>query len=238
MIWRLFEKQTWRENVITFSCTWISRQCPFKIKKRHLKGGQEAAGREVKDEEGSFMLKPVTFRQSDSFWEQLLQMPFNWDRRKQERAVGSAGKNMIHSPTTPLPANPASLEKESGPGTELRSLALRWLQASCSFHCSHHEARIQPWQSPGALCAEKAKLWSPLLLCGPVDQERWNHVAAFSRASQEKCGHWWLKSGCECLEQATPGFLELIIWGRERRKEKRGLNQPRVESALPLTMWP
>lgn len=40
-------------------------------------GIREAAGREMKDGEGSFMLKPVTFHQSDSLWEQLVQMSFS-----------------------------------------------------------------------------------------------------------------------------------------------------------------
>lgn len=44
MMWRLFERQTWRENVITFPCTWISRQCPFKTKK--ALEGYKGGGRE------------------------------------------------------------------------------------------------------------------------------------------------------------------------------------------------
>lgn len=44
MSWRFFERQTWRENVITFPCTWISRRCPFKIKK--ALEGSKGGGRE------------------------------------------------------------------------------------------------------------------------------------------------------------------------------------------------
>ena len=76
MIWRFFERRTSRENVITFSYTCISRQCPFKIKKA-LEGYKGGGGREMKDGEESFVLKCMTFHQSDSLWEQLVQMSFS-----------------------------------------------------------------------------------------------------------------------------------------------------------------
>lgn len=42
--------------------------------RRHLRCGRETASEEMKDGEGPFTLKLVTFHQSDSLWEQLAQM--------------------------------------------------------------------------------------------------------------------------------------------------------------------
>lgn len=146
MMWRFFERQTWRENVITFSCTCISRQCPFKIKKA-LEGYKGGSRREMKDGEESFVLKCVTFHQSDSLWEQLVQMSFSWDNRKQKRQMGCAGNSM-----TPLPlTNHSPPPKSWFSGEEVRTRHSwgHWPWGGC------RELSLPPWwrtyPTPGEL---------------------------------------------------------------------------------------
>lgn len=129
----------------------------------------------MKDGEGSFVLKPVTFHRSDSLWEQLVQMSFSWDSRKEER--WALQETPWPSPPltnhSPLPKSWLSREEVRPQATAEVTGGCRCLVSFITNYMSNPEELPQQ-QSPGGLCPEMEKLWIPHK---QADQERRCHSA-------------------------------------------------------------
>lgn len=214
MIWRLFERETWRENVITFPPT-PAPHLNFKVVSFPNK--KVTWGVEGRLQGEKWMME--NDHSCWNLWHFAKVTPFGSSWHKCHSAETGKSKREWWAPReiawSPPPSSPCKFWFSQ---EEVRTMHLAgvtrlwWLQSSCNVYCSK-ETHIQPQESclnsgaVGVPAQWERKLWTH----GQADK-RQDCPATFTRASEESCSYWWLQSRCKCLEQPTQQLWGFYTW--------------------------